>query len=127
MQRPSATHHRAPIMFLPPRQPHLFLLGLLGCTLALPIPALANTPWTEVIEDAAFAPPPAEASAQPTLTLFPKRSATLRYMGLFPATMTLQRQKDQYEITMTATIPFRKMVWRSVGTVVNNQLRPALF
>ncbi len=49
-------------------------------------------------------------------------------MGIVPAVMTVQRQQNQYEITMTLHIPFKKIVFRSVGNIIDNkQLQPTLF
>lgn len=107
--------------------PLRYWYALLGTSLMLhALPAAATESWTEVIESSPInGHNPASTNAK--APLFPKESATLRYTGLFTATMQLKRQQHDYEITMTANIPFRKMVFRSVGKIVDNQLKPTLF
>ncbi|MGO3860061.1 MAG: hypothetical protein ACTJHL_12500 [Neisseriaceae bacterium] len=109
---------------MPPlHHPALFsLLATLGASLALATEPAMNSAWTEVVEHVEVVTPPSQRT-----TLVPQQSATLTYIGLFPTVMQLQRQQDQYEITVTANIPFRQVTLRSRGTLVNNQLQPLLF
>lgn len=106
-------------MFLRTRHMLYPLLSLLSSGLLLNAsPALAMG-WTETIESTHI------TTEEPSR--FPQRLATLNYMGLFPTTMQLERQQDQYQITVTANIPFRKIVLRSKGTLINKQFKPELF
>ncbi|MBP6115734.1 MAG: hypothetical protein KBC57_13845 [Neisseriaceae bacterium] len=97
------------------------VLTLLSAGLLANTATATPTGWTEIVEHAEMVAPAAQR------TLFPQQSATLRYIGLFPTTMQLQRQQDRYQITVTANIPFRKIMLRSSGTLINNQFKPERF
>ncbi len=59
---------------------------------------------------------------------FPKHSADIHYKGLVPGSMSFRRNgNNNYTITATVNIPFKKMVFVSKGSIVGNTFKPTSY